>query len=274
MFLRIPLPFLASLFTALNFAVLVTPGYAQTSARVAVTVNGVQIPQSLIEEGVKLNLARGQADTPELRKAIIENLINRELLSQAALKDGLDKTPEARLQLNQLRQNLMAEMMLLDYQTKHPISDAEVKAEYDRQVADFGKNPSSMEEYKLSIIGVASNADANAILASLKSGASFDQLAREKSVDDTKAQGGALGWLLLSQVSPTLSTAISSLPKDATITAPIQTPTAWYIVKVDDKRPFKVPSLAESQAQIKNALIQEKFRQYLFELRSAAKITL
>jgi peptidyl-prolyl cis-trans isomerase C len=274
MFLRIPLPFLASLFIACNFAVLVIPGYAQTSAGVAVTVNGILIPQSLIEEGIKANIARGQADTPELRKAITENLINRELLSQAALKDGLDKTPEARLQLNQFRQNLMAEMMLLDYQTKHPVSDAEIKAEYDRQIAAFGKNPSSIEEYKLSIIGVASNADANAILSSLKKGTSFDKLAREKSIDDTKAQGGALGWVLLSQVSPTLSTAISSLPKDAAITAPIQTPSAWYIVKVDDKRPFKAPTLAESQAQIKNALIQEKFRQYLLELRSAAKITL
>jgi peptidyl-prolyl cis-trans isomerase C len=273
MFLRLPLPFLASLFISLSCAVLVAPGYAQTSTGAAVTVNGVQIPQSIIEEGVKANVARGQVDTPELRKAVIDNLINRELLSQAALKDGLDKTPEARQQLNQFRQNLMAEMILLNYQTKHPVTDSEVKAEYDRQIAALKKNSSSLVQYKLSIIGVVSDSDANAVLSSLKKGASFEKLAREKSIDETKSQGGALGWVLLSQISPALADAITKLPKDGVITAPIKTPSAQYIIKVDDKRPFIPPTLAESQAQIKNALIQEKFRQYVFELRTAAKIT-
>ena len=273
MFLRVACHLFVRLFILLSMTVLAAPSYAQLSRGSGVAVNGVQIPQSLIEEGVKANVARGQADTPELRKAVTDNLINRELLSQAALNDGLDKTPEARQQQNQFRQNLMAEMMLLDYQNKHPVSDAEIRTEYDRQIAALGKSPESIVQYKLSIIGVASNAEANAVLSSLKKGASFDKLAREKSIDETKVQGGALGWVLLSQISPTLADAISNLPKDAVTSAPIQTPTAWYIVKVDDKRPFKVPTLAESQTQIKNALIQEKFRQYVLELRAAAKIT-
>jgi peptidyl-prolyl cis-trans isomerase C len=120
---------------------------------------------------------------------------------------------------------------------------------------------------------VVSDSDANAVLSSLKKGASFEKLAREKSIDETKSQGGALGWVLLSQISPALADAITKLPKDGVITAPIKTPSAQYIVKVDDKRPFIPPTLAESQAQIKNALIQEKFRQYVSELRAAAKIT-
>ena len=259
-----------ALLILLGGTIATTVVYADLPSGAAATVNGVAIPQSVVDQNIQGNVARGQADTPQLRKVVIDNLINRELLAQNASKEGLDKTAEGRQQLNQVRQNVLAELMLADYQAKNPVTDAQVKAEYDRQIAALGNGP--LEQYNISVIGMANEADAKALAASLKKGGSFEKAARDKSTDGSKAQGGALGWVIPSQISPAIASAIAALPKGASITSPVQTPAGWYIVKVDGKRPFKAPSFADSQNQIRNALVQAKFANFINQLKADAKI--
>lgn len=238
----------------------------------AAIINGVGISDSVIDEAVKANLARGQQETPQLRKLVIESFINRELLAQDAAKQGLDKSPEARQQLNQARQNVLVELALAENRQKHPVTEASVRADYDRQIASLG-GTSGLQEYKLSIIVVSAESEAKTVSAALKKGGSFAQLAQQKSIDSSKTKGGSLGWVLLNQISPTIANSISALGKNVSVTAPIQIGNGWVIAKVEDKRPYKVPTFSESQAVIRNTLLQKVQLEYLASLRSSAKIS-
>jgi peptidyl-prolyl cis-trans isomerase C len=248
--------------------------YAQDKlpSGVAATVNGVEISQSVVEQNVKSNLDQGKKDTPELRQIIKEELINRELLAQEGARQGLDKTPDAQAQFALYRKIYLVEAILNDDLAKHPITDADVKAEYDRQIATLG-DPNSVEQYNLSHIVLENEADAKAVLARAHKGESFDKLAREKSINPTKENGGSLGWLLPSQVIPAISNVMVNLSKGGISAAPIETPAGWQIIKVEDKRPFKAPSLDEIKNQIREALIQQKRLDYVKKLAQSAEIT-
>lgn len=235
------------------------------------SVNGVQIPDAQFDQMLNAALARGQKDSPELRNLIKEELVNRELLAQASVKQGLDKTPEAKQQWAQIRETFLVELFLMDYSKKNPISDADVKAQYDREVAQI-QGIDSSQQYKVSIIIVSSADEAGAVIDQLKKGASFEKLAREKSIDRSKAQGGLVGWVLPGQINPEIGNAIKKLSKGAYTSTPIQTQAGWNIAKVDDKRAFKVPAFNDVQNQIRQNLIQQQRTQLLQTLRKEAKI--
>jgi peptidyl-prolyl cis-trans isomerase C len=243
------------------------PAFAQNVA----SVNGVQISDAQFEQMLNAAVSRGQKDTPELRGLIKDELINRELLAQAAVKQGLDKTPAAKLQWAQVRETFLVELFLVDYAKQHPISDADVKAQYDREVAQL-QGADASQQYKVSIIIVPSADEAGAVIDQLKKGVSFEKLAKEKSIDRSKAQGGLVGWVLPSQINPEIGNAIKKMGKGAYSSSPIQTQAGWNIVKVDDKRAFKIPAFNDVQNQIRQNLIQQQRAQVLQTLRQEAKI--
>lgn len=243
------------------------PVFAQDVA----SVNGTAIPDSQFNQTLNQALSQGQKDTPELRNAIKDELINREVLSQAASKEGLDKTPEAKQAWAQIRQNFLIELYLIDYSKKHPITDEQIKAQYERDIAQL-QQAGVKEQYKVSLITVQTQAEADAISAQLKKGASFEKLVKEKSIDPSKAQGGVVGWVLPNQLNPEIGTAVTKLNKGG-VTSPIQTQSGWNIVKVDDKRPFKVPTLSEAQIQVRQQLMQQQRAELINKLRGEAKIS-
>src|SRR5574343_1490870 len=123
------------------------------------TVNGQPISDAMYEQNLKANLAQGMKDSPQLRQTVKEELINRELMAQYAEKLGLDKTPEAKLQLKQIRENLLVEMLLAVYLQQNPITEEEVRADYNRQIHLLGQTGNSMQ-YKISVIVVSSEYEA------------------------------------------------------------------------------------------------------------------
>ena len=235
------------------------------------SVNGVQIPDAQFDQLLSVAVARGQKDTPELRNALREELINREIIAQAAVRDGLEKTPEAKLQWAQIRENFLVELYLVDYSKKNPISDADVKAQYDKEVAQL-KALDDNQQYNVSIIIVATAADADTVINQLKKGTSFEKLAREKSIDPSKSQGGSVGWVLPSQINPEIGAALKKLSKGAFTTTPIQTQAGWNIVKVDDKRSFKAPPFDEVKDRVRQSLLQQQRAILLNKLRQEASI--
>lgn len=251
-----------------TLGVAASASYAQDVA----SVNGAAIPDSQFNQALSGALSQGQKDSPELRNAIKQELINREILAQAATKEGLDKTPEAKQAWNQIRQNFLIELFLIDYNKKHPITDNQVKAQYDKEVGQL-KTAGASQQLKVSLITVASQADANAVIAQLKKGDSFEKVAREKSIDPSKAQGGVVGWVLPAQLNPEIAMAVSKLGKGAYTATPIQTQSGWNVVKVDDKRPFKMPTFVEAQNQIRQQLLQQQRIELINKLRSEAKIS-
>lgn len=252
--------------------VLLAHSQSKLPAGTAAIVNGVNIPSASVDEAVKANVARGQQDTPQLRKAILDTLINRELLAQEAVKQGLDKTPQAKEQFNQLRQNLLVELALNDNLQKRPISEQVVRAEYDRQLAGLG-DLSTLQELRLGVIVTPNENEIKSVQASLKKGESFSKLAQDKSIDPSKSQGGNLGWVLSNQITPAITNAIKAMPKNTNLTAPIQVPAGWMLVKVEERRNYKPPSFEESQERIRNGLLQREQASYLSGLRASAKIT-
>lgn len=232
------------------------------------TVNGTAIPLSLFEGNVQVNVARGQRDSAELRQVIREELIAREVLAQEATRLNLDKTPEAQDQWAQIRQTFMVDLLLNDDLRKTPITDAKIKAEFDRQVAAL----KDQQQYKISLIVSATEADAKAILARLRKGESFAKLAAEKSLDATKEKGGDVGWVLPTQILPAISNVMVNLNKGTLVAAPIQTQAGWNVIKVEDKRPFQAPSLAEASNEVRATLIQQQRADLVKRLRDAAKV--
>ena len=247
-----------------------TLSFAQSKpANSMASVNGVAIPETLLTQNINANIAQGQKDSPELRQVIKDELINREVLAQESTRLGLDKTPDAQAQWAQVRQTFMVELLLNDLMKRNPISDAEVKAEFDRQMASMG----DAQQYKIGLIVLPTEDAAKAVLARLRKGENFAKLATEVSIDPSKKDGGSVGWVLPAQILPAISNVMVNLTKGNLVAAPIQTPAGWNIIKLEDKRPFKAPTFDEAKNEIRQMLTQKQRFEYVKKLREAAKVT-
>jgi peptidyl-prolyl cis-trans isomerase C len=237
----------------------------------AVSVNGVVISSELIDLAVKAATPQGQQISPAIENEVKQRLINIELLAQDAVAKGIDKNPDNQLRIREVRQNFLAELLLADYFTKNPITDDQIRDEYDRQLKSLGS--SNLEQYKLSVIALSSESEAASVISQIKSGEPFAKVAKQKSIDPSNEQGGQTGWVLPAQANPSIALVMTNLPKGGMSSTPIQTPNGWYIIKVEDKRPFKVPTFDETKNQIRANVAQQKQAEIIASLREKAKIT-
>jgi len=238
------------------------------------TVNGTPLTNGLLDLNIKAALTQGQKDSPELKNALKDELINRELLTQESIRQGLDKDIDFRDQIAQLKQTLMIQALLENYFQKNPITDAKLREEFDRQRKLIGEGASATQ-YRLSQIIVTTETDALDLIRRIQKGELFGKLAQEYSIDQaSKANGGQIGWVLPGQVVAPVSNVIVNLNKGAVSNAPIQTQGGWVIVKVDDKRPFKFPTFEEAKPQLRQALVQQYLSDTVKKLRESAKIVM
>ncbi|MBP1202208.1 peptidyl-prolyl cis-trans isomerase C [Duganella sp. 1411] len=252
----------ASLLIAL--LVIAVPAFAQNVA----VVNGKAIPTSRVEAVVKQVVAQGQQpDSPQLRELIKKDLIGREVMMQEAEKQGFGKDAAVKAQIDNARQAIIINAMIADYIKKNPISDADIKAEYDRFVAQAGD-----KEYHVRHILMATEAEANDVIAKLKGGAKFEDLAKTSKDTGSAANGGDLDWASPSSFPPAFSAAFVALQKGGVTEKPVQTPNGFHVIKVDDIRPAKLPTLEEVKPQISEALAQKKLQAYQEELVKKAKV--
>lgn len=236
------------------------------------TVNGTPLTNGLLDLNVKAALSQGQKDSPELKNALKDELINRELLTQESIRQGLDKDIDFRDQIAQLKQTLMIQAFLENHFQKNPISDAKLREEYDRQRKLIGEGASATQ-YRLSQIIVSTETDAADLIRRIQKGELFGKMAQEYSIDQaSKANGGQLGWVLPGQVVAPVANVMVNLNKGAVANAPIQTQGGWVILKVDDKRPFKFPTFDEAKPQLRQAIVQQYLTETVKKLRETAKI--
>ena len=256
--------------TAAAFAMLV-PVAAQ--AQNIAVVNNKPIPKAKADTIVAQMVKQGQQDTPELQKAIREDLITREILMQEAEKKGVASDPEVQAQIDRARQQVLIGALAQDYFKANPPTDAEVRQQYDLLVKDVGG-----KEYKARHILVEKEADAKAIIARLKSGAKFEDLARQSKDPGSAANGGDLDWAPASTYVKEFSDALTKLPKGQVTQAPVKTQFGWHVIRLDDTRDAKIPSFEEAKPQIVGAMStnqqwqQAKFKAMLDDLRAKAKI--
>ena len=256
-------------------SVLSGSAWAQTAAPqagVAATVNGAAIPSQTLNAAVANFVAQGAKDTPQLRDQVLIELIAREALVGEGLRLGLDKSPAYLQRLEDARRTLLMDAAWADYLAKNPITEQDERADYERQKKALGGGDST-PQYLVSHIVLPDEAQAKAALDRARKGEAFDKLASTLSIDAvTKAKGGQIGWLLPSDVLPAVGTAITGLSKGAVAATPIQTPAGWQVVKVDDVRPFKIPTFEESRPQLKVAVQNTRRQKFIEELLKKADI--
>jgi peptidyl-prolyl cis-trans isomerase C len=236
---------------------------------VAATVNGTPIYTSTVDMMVKERTAQGQPDSPELRKAIIENLGIQTMVAGEAVKKGLDKAPETTRQLELLKQSLLANAYIQDYVKTNPVTDAMIKAEYDKLNAKTGGT-----EYKARHILVKTEDEAKAIIVKLKKDLkSFGALAKEKSMDPgSKVNGGDLGWFNPANMVPEFGMATAKLEKGKFTEEPVKSQFGYHVIVLDDSRPIVPPPLEQVKEQLKQQVQRNNIKAFIDDLKAKAKI--
>jgi peptidyl-prolyl cis-trans isomerase C len=246
-------------------ALAVNPAFA--GEKPAATVNGVAIPQTRIDRHVKVATAQGQADSPELRKKIRDDMISLELMAQEATRLGLNKKDEVVQQVDMARQQVLVSAFVQDYAKSHPITENAIKQEYDNLKTNLGS-----KEYNARHILVETEADAKSIIAQLGKKAKFEKLA-EKSKDAGSAkQGGSLGWSVPANLVPPFAEAMIKLKKGEYTKQPVQSQFGWHVIMLDDTRDLKLPSLEELKPKLQQHLQQQSIQKAIAELNGKAKI--
>ena len=249
---------------AVSFA-LAAPAIAQTTATKVATVNGVAIPKSRADAIVK---ASGQPDSEQIRARVREQLIDLELLVQEANRKGLAKSAEVQQQLEFQRSQLLANAAVQDYLKANPVTDDAVKAEYERIKAQAGD-----KEYHVRHVLVEKEEDAKDIIAKLKSGAKFEDLAKASSKDPgSKDRGGDLEWNTPAGYVKPFSDAMVKLQKGQYTQTPVQTQFGWHVILLEDVRPTKFPPFDDVKSEIRQRLQQQSVAKYVGDLRAKAKV--
>ena len=243
------------------------PAAAAAKEGAVATVNGTAIPRQYADLLVRERIQQGAPDNEPLHEAVRNELINREIIVQEANRSGLTKRAELRTQIEIVRQNVIVQAYLRDYMTKHPVSDAEIKAEYERAKAQTGST-----EYKARHILVDSEDEAKRLIAEVKKGAKFEELAQKHSKDSTKERGGDLDWNIPGVFDKTFADAMVKLEKGKMTDVPVRTRFGFHIIQVDDIRPVKIPPLAEVKPRIEQRLTQLKIDKLVGDLRAKAKV--
>ena len=266
---------LAASLAALLAGTLALPALAQNVA----IVNGKPVPKArmdALEAQIKIQAARtGQPVPPEVDKQLREEVIAREVFMQEAERRGLEGSPDFRSKMELARQSVLIGELFAQYQKEHPVTDAEAKVEYDRLVGAQAPTAGA-KEYRARHILVEKEADAQAIIAKLKKGAKFEDLAKKESKDaGSGAQGGDLGWADPANYVPEFADALKKLNKGQTTDKPVKTQFGYHVIQLEDTRdakPPEPPPFDSVKAQIKQQMEQQKLAKFQQELRAKAKV--
>jgi peptidyl-prolyl cis-trans isomerase C len=255
------------------------PAFAQTAAPAApaaasgaasskvATVNGVAIPKSRVDAIIKERAQQGMPDNEEMRKAIRDELINREIIVQEANRRGLTKGADIQSQIDMARQAVVVRAFLQDFVKSHPVTDDVVKVEYEKVKAQMGS-----KEYKARHVLVEKEAEAKDIIAKLKKGDKFDELAKVSKDPGSKDRGGDLDWNTPASYVKPFSDALVKLEKGKYTETPVQTQFGFHVIQLDDVRDVKFPSMDEVKAGLQQRLQQQALEKAVADLRAKAKV--
>lgn len=242
------------------------------SAQNIAIVNGKPIPKSRVQAFMAMASAQAQAQgqqlPPNFEEQAKDEIINRELLAQEASKRGLDASSEFQQQMEMARQTLLIRSLVDDERKRIAVTDADIKAEYDRYAKLNGG-----KEYKLRHILVDQEDAAKALIAQIKKGSKFEALAKKESKDTASgANGGDLDWSNPNRFVKEFSDAVVKLEKGKVTDTPVKTQFGYHIIRLDDVREAKLPPLEQIKPQIKMQLEQQALLKFQEDLRKNAKI--
>ncbi|MFZ2650939.1 MAG: peptidylprolyl isomerase [Burkholderiaceae bacterium] len=232
------------------------------------TVNGKPVPKSRVDALMSQATKQGgQARTPELETQVRDEVVLREMFMQEAIKRGMAQTAEYKVQMELARQTILIRELFTDYNKKNPVTDADLHAEYDKFKAQ-----ASGTEYRARHILVEKEDEAKALIAQIKGGASFEELAKKNSKDSGSGQnGGDLDFANPGSYVPEFSQAMVKLKKGEMTDSPVKSQFGFHIIKLEDTRDAKFPAFEEVKPQIQQRLSQMKMAKFRDEIRAKSK---
>jgi peptidyl-prolyl cis-trans isomerase C len=253
--------------TVITAAALSFSSMALHAQNVAI-VNGKAVPKTRLNMLAAQVERSGRSVTPDMEQQLREEVIMREIFMQEAEKQGLEASDDYKIQLEIAKQSILIRELFTQYQKTNPVSDADIKAEYDKFVAG-----NSGKEYRARHILVEKEEQAKAIIASLKKGGKVEDIAKKQSKDPgSGANGGDLDWANPSSFVKEFSQAMVELKKGQVTEKPVKTQFGFHIIRLDDTRETPVPKFEEVKAQIEQQMQQGKLAEYQQGLREKAKI--
>jgi len=240
---------------------------ASSKSPAVATVNGHTISAANFDAYVSAVARKPAAEIPaDQKQQLLDQYISMQLAAEVAEKDGLQKTPDVEAQLGLARVNVLTDALLKKYLDEHPISDADLKAEYDTQVAAMPR------EYHARHILVESKPIADSIIRELKNGGDFAKLAEKESKDESGKNGGDLGWFTLQTMVKPFSDAVSTLEKGKFTEEPVQSQFGWHVIKLEDTRIPTAPAFDEVKDRVKAIVQRKRLQAYMDDLKKNAKI--
>lgn len=258
--LLVPLMFLVACSKA------AAPTTAQSDELVA-TVNGKAISKSEFDLYVQtVSRQAGRQVPDEQRGELLDQYIGMVLAAEAAEKSGVGTEAKVRDQLAFTRLNVLVEAGMQKFLEANPVADADLKPEYDAQVAAMPR------EYHARHILVDDKAVAEAITAELTGGADFAKLAQKKSKDSSGKSGGDLGWFTLDSMVKPFADAVVALEPGQLTQQPVQSQYGWHVIKLEETRASSPPPFEEVKDRVKMIVQRKKLQSYLDELRKTAQV--
>ncbi len=247
-----------------------TPSVAGSAKdSVAATVNGTPISERLVGLMLKQRADLGRPASAEARKTFIDNLAMQVIITQEAVKKGLDQAPDVADKLELSRQSILIDAFVQDYLKNNAVSDDVLKAEYDKIKAQ-----ATGTEYKARHILVENEAEAKDIIARLKKNPkAFEALAKEKSKDrGSKVNGGDLGWFDPRGMVPEFGAAVARLAKGKFTEEPVKSQFGYHVILLEDSRPQLVQPLEQVRPALTQQVQQQNLKKLFDEMKAKAKI--
>ena len=230
-------------------------------------VNGKPVPKARLDTLLQQAERAGQQVTPEMQGQAREQVVLREIFAQEAEKRGVAASADYKAQMELARQSILIRELFEDYKRKNPVTDAEAKAEYDKFKAQ-----ATGTEYRARHILVEGEEDAKALIAQIKGGAKFEDLAKAKSKDPGSGEnGGDLDFAKPENYVPEFSKAMTALKKGDMTETPVKSQFGWHIIKLEDTREAQFPDFDAVKPQIQQRLGQSKLQTFQEGLRKSAK---
>ena len=230
-------------------------------------VNGKAVPKARVDLLLQQAQRAGQQVSPEMQGMAKEEVVKREIFAQEAEKRGIAASADYKAQMELARQSILIRELFEDHKKKNPVTDAEAKAEYDKFKAQ-----ATGTEYRARHILVEGEDEAKALIAQIKGGAKFEDLAKDKSKDPgSGANGGDLDFAKPESYVPEFGTAMAKLKKGEMTDAPVKTQFGWHIIKLEDTRAAQFPDFEGVKAQIQQRLAQNKLAKFQEDMLKAAK---
>jgi peptidyl-prolyl cis-trans isomerase C len=231
------------------------------------TVNGKPVPKARVDALISQAARAGQQIPPEMQERAREEVVLREVFAQEAEKRGIGASPDFRMQMELARQSILIRELFEDYKKKNPVTDEVAKVEYDKFKAQ-----ATGTEYRARHILVEKEDEAKALVAQIKGGASFEDLAKKNSKDTGSAEnGGDLDFAKAESYVPEFGGALAKLKKGEMTQEPVKSQFGYHIIRLEDTREAAFPAFEEVKPQLKQRMEQIKLQQFQEELRTKAK---